>query len=205
MKRIRYAIVAVLAVWMMFSGCGTVDSEDELVYVSKNGQIKTVDVEEFDKAYYSEEAFTAFAKEAVDAYNELQEADAVELEEITVEEGTAKLKMLYQSAADYSNFNEVTLYQGSVAAAISDGYLFDADFSRVEKGEITGKASRTDILAEEGLSVVIIKANTNVKIDGTICYVSAKNVTVTAKDMVTISDEENTSLMTDVCTYIIYK
>ena len=62
-----------------------------------------------------------------------------------------------------------------------------------------------DILAEEGLSVVIIKANTNVMVDGTICYVSTANVTVTDKDTISIYDEENTSLSTDVCTYIIYK
>ena len=49
-------------------------------------------------------------------------------------------------------------------------------------GEVTGSATRSDILAEDGLSVVIIKANTNVKVGGNICYVSSENVTVTDKD-----------------------
>ena len=79
------------------------------------------------------------------------------------------------------------------------------DFSKVEKGEVTGNATRADVLAEEGLSVVIIKANTNVMVEGTICYVSTANVTVTGNDTVAIYDEQNTSLNTDVCTYIIYK
>jgi len=205
MKRIRYAILAVLMLGVSLVGCGPVDSESNLIYISKKGQVQTIDVEEFDKSYYSEEDFKTFAQEAIDVYNKSHEVDAITLTEFTVEEQVAKLKMEYKSVADFSDFNELTLYQGTVAAAVSEGYLFDVDFSKVEKGEVTGSASRTDILAEDGLSVVIIKANTNVQVDGTIHYVSTANVTVTAKDMVSIYDEENTSLTSDVCTYIIYK
>lgn len=205
MKRMRCAILAVLVLGAMFAGCGAVDSESNMVFVDKNGQVVTIDVEEFDKSYYSEEGFKTFAQEAIDEYNRSHEVDAVTLTEFTVTEGVAKLKMEYKSVKDYSAFNEITLYQGSVADAVSEGYLFDVDFSKVEKGEVTGKASKADIFAEEGLKVVLIKANTDVQVDGTICYVSSQNVTVNAKDMVSIYDEENTSLTTDVCTYIIYK
>jgi len=189
----------------MLVGCGPVDSESNLIFISKKGQVQTVDVEEFDKSYYNEADFKAFAQEAIDVYNKSHEVDAITLSEFSVEEGIAKLKMEYKSVADFSNFNEITVYQGSVASAVSEGYLFDVDFSKVEKGEVTGSATRADILAEEGLSVIIIKANTDVQVDGNICYVSTANVTVIAKDTVAIYDEENTSLTTDVCTYIIYK
>ena len=205
MKRIGCAILTVLLFGTMLVGCGPADSESSLIYISKKGRVQTVDVEEFDKSYYSEEDFKTFAQEAIDAYNKSHEVDAITLTEFTVAENVAKLKMEYKSVSDFSNFNEITLYQGSVAAAVGEGYLFDVDFSKVEKGEVTGTATRTDILAEEGLSVVIIKANTDVKVDGNICYVSTANVTVTGKDTVSIFDEENTSLTTDVSTYIIYK
>ena len=205
MKRIGCAILAVLMLGVMLVGCGPADSESNLIYVGKKGQVQTVDVEEFDKSYYSEEDFQTFAQEAIDAYNKSHEVDAITLKEFAVEENVAKLKMEYKSVADFSNFNDITLYQGSIAAAVSEGYLFDVDFSKVEKGVVTGAVTRADILAEEGLSVVVIKANSNVKVQGTICYVSTANVTVTAKDTVSIYDEENTSQATDVCTYIIYK
>lgn len=205
MKKIGCAILAVLMLGSMLAGCGSVDSESSLVYVGKKGNVQTVDVEAFDKSYYSETDFETFAQEAIDTYNMSHEVDAIELTEFTVEEDVAKLKMEYKTVADYSNFNEITLYQGTIAEAVSEGYLFDVDFSKVENGEVTGTATRADILAEEGLSVLVIKANTNVQIDGTIYYVSSANVTVTAKDTVSIYDEENTSLATDVCTYIIYK
>ena len=60
MKRIGCAILAVLMLGMMLVGCGPVDSESNLIYVSKKGQVQTVDVEEFDKSYYSEEEFKTF-------------------------------------------------------------------------------------------------------------------------------------------------
>ena len=205
MKRIGCAILAVLMFGMTLVGCGPVDSESNLIYVNKKGQVQTVDVEEFDKSYYGEEDFKTFAQEAIDAYNKSHEVDAITLKEFTLEENIAKLKMEYKSVTDFSDFNEITLFQGSIAAAVSEGYLFDVDFSKVEKGAVTGKATRADILEEDGLSVVVINANTNVKVAGAICYVSTANVTVTAKDTVSIYDEENTSLITDVYTYIIYK
>jgi len=205
MKRIGCVILVVLTLGTMFAGCATANSESNMIFVGKKGQVQTVDVEEFDKSYYSEADFKAFAQEAIDAYNKSHEVDAITLKEFSVEEDVAKLKMVYKSVEDFSNFNEITLYQGSVTAAVGEGYLFDVDFSKVEKGAITGTATRADILEEDGLSVVIIKANTDVKVDGTIRYVSTANVTVTGKNTVSIYDEENTSLMTDVCTYIIYK
>lgn len=205
MKRIRCAMLAVLILGMLFAGCGSVDSESNMIFVGKKGKVQTVDIEKFDKSYYTEEDFKVFAQEAIDEYNRSHEVDAVTLTEFEVKDEVAKLKMEYKTVSDFSNFNEITLYQGSVTAAVSEGYLFDVDFSKVEKGEVIGNATRADVLAEEGLSVVIIKANTNVMVEGTICYVSTPNVTITGNDTVAIYDEENTALATDVCTYIIYK
>ncbi|MFQ8778726.1 MAG: hypothetical protein ACLR78_16515 [Roseburia sp.] len=71
------------------------------------------------------------------------------------------------------------------------GYDFDTDFAGVDKdGSVTG-VTRGDILAQEDLKVVIIKANTDVKIDGKILYVSCDNVTVTGKDSVSIKGNRN--------------
>ena len=164
MKRIGCAILAVLMVGMLFAGCSSVDSESTMIFVENKGKIQTVDIETFDKTYYSEEDFKTFAQEAIDEYNKSHEVDAITLTEFVVKDEVAKLKMEYKTVSDFSNFNEITLYQGSVTEAVSEGYLFDVDFSKVEKGEVTDTATRADILAEEGLSVVIIKANTNVMV-----------------------------------------
>jgi len=85
----------------------------------------------------------------------------------------------YETVDDYTAFNGVELYEGKIVQALAAGYDFDTDFAGVDKdGSVTG-VTRGDILAQEDLKVVIIKANTDVKIDGKILYVSCDNVTVT--------------------------
>lgn len=105
-----------------------------------------------------------------------------------MEDGTAKLRMDYETVDDYTAFNGVELYEGKIVQALAAGYDFDTDFAGVDKdGSVTG-VTRGDILAQEDLKVVIIKANTDVKIDGKILYVSCDNVTVTGKDSVSIKE-----------------
>lgn len=105
-----------------------------------------------------------------------------------MEDGTAKLRMDYETVDDYTAFNGVELYEGKIVQALAAGYDFDTDFAGVDKdGSVTG-VTRWDILAQEDLKVVIIKANTDVKIDGKILYVSCDNVTVTGKDSVSIKE-----------------
>ena len=61
----------------------------------------------------------------------------------------------------------------------------------MEDGKVTGTATKEEIYSGEDLKVVIIKANRDVKVDGTICYVSSENVkltgqTVSPSGMVTV-------------------
>lgn len=189
----------------MFAGCSSVDSDSTIISVGKKGTVTTIDVDTFDQAYYTEDDFKAFAEEAIHTYNMSHEVDAVTLSEFSVTENVAKLKMEFKSVEDYSSFNDIPLFQGTVVDAVAAGYKFEGTFSAVENGEVTGSATKTEILADANLNVVIIQANTDVQVAGKICYISDRNVTVTAKDTVSIRDEENTSLESDVLTYIIYK
>ena len=205
MKRLGCLMLTVCLLSGMLAGCGSFDSDETIISVGKKGTVTTIDVDTFDKAYYTEEDFKAFAQSAVDTYNMSHEVDAVTLTEFSVVEDVAKLKMEFKTTEDYSGFNGIPLYQGSVVDAVADGYKFDGTFLAVEKGEVTGTAKKSEVLADGELQIVIIQANTDVKVAGKICYVSQENVTVTAKDTVSIRDEENTSLESDVLTYIIYK
>ena len=205
MKRLGCLVLTVCLLSGMLAGCDSFDSDKTIISVGKKGTVTTIDVEDFDKAYYSEEGFKVYAQTAVDTYNMSHEVDAVTLAEFSVTEDVAKLKMEFKSTKDYTGFNGIPLYQGTVVDAVADGYKFDVDFLTVEKGQVTGNAKKADVMADGDLNIVIIQANTDVKVAGKILYVSKENVTVTAKDTVSIRDEENTSLESDVLTYIIYK
>lgn len=205
MKRLRCLMLTVCLLSGMLAGCGSVDSDSTIVSVGKKGMITTIDVEDFEQDYYTEEDFKAFAEDAINTYNMSHEVDAVTLSEFTVTDGVAKLKMEFKSAEDYAGFNGIPLFQGTIVDAVAAGYKFEGTFSAVEKGEVTGSATKTEILADADLKVVIIQANTDVQVAGKICFVSNQNVTVTAKDIVSIRDAENLALESEVLTYIVYK
>ena len=205
MKRLGCLMLTVCLLSGMLAGCGSFDSDTTIISVGKKGTVTTIDVDTFDKDYYTEEDFKSFAQSAIDTYNMSHEVDAVTLSEFSVTDGMAKLKMEFKSVKDYSDFNDIPMFHGTVVDAVAAGYKFEGTFSAVEKGEMTGTATKTEILADANLKVVVIQANTDVKVAGKICYVSNQNVTLTAKDTVSIRDEESASLESDVLTYIIYK
>lgn len=189
MKRSGCVGLTVMICAGMLSGCGSsLEADTNTVYVSKHGKIVTMDVEQLDQSYYDETELKEFVDSAVEEYNTENGKNSVKVDDLTVEDGTAKLRMDYETVDDYAAFNGVELYEGKIVQALAAGYDFDTDFAGVDKdGSVRGVA-REDILAQEDLKVVIIKANTDVKIDGRILYVSCDNVTVTGKDSVSIKE-----------------
>ncbi len=181
--------IAALLCAGMLAGCGkSVEADASLVYVDKKGAVTSVDVESLDVNTYDETEFEAFVDEAVEEYNAVNGKNSVKSEGITVEEGVAKLQMKYKTAEDYAAFNGIEFYAGTVVDSLAAGYTYDTDFVKVEDGTATGTASKQEIYAEEGLKVVIIRANTNVQVEGKICYVSTENVRLAGPDSVSIRD-----------------
>ncbi len=205
MKRRLCIAICILFGAGILSGCGTKLSGDEsVVYVDKKGAITTLDVDVFDQGYYSEEEFKKDMEDFVSSYNEEHGKNAVKVEDFSVEDQKVRLQMKYQTAEDYRNTIGIEMYQGKVVNALAEGYGFDVEFSAVEDGKVTGSAQKTDFYGEGDLKTVIIKANTNVKVEGEICYVSTDHVEVTGTDSVTIGADSD-SLETEIYTYIVYK
>lgn len=192
MKKLACTVMGILLCAGLFSGCGTsLDEDHSVVYVDKKGAVVSLDIEEMNQEYYDEAELETFVDEAIKEYTDANGSGSVKLNRLAVEDGIAKLQMKYKTAEDYTKFNGIELYQGKIVEALAAGYVFDGDFARVEDGVVTGAASKQEIYAEEDLKVVIIKANTDVKIDGTICYVSCDNVKLTGTDSVSIREEYN--------------
>ena len=177
MKRLGCIGLTIMICAGMLAGCGSsLEADTNTVYVSKHGKVVSMDVEQLDQSYYDETELKEFVDSAVEEYNTENGKNSVKVDDLTVEDGTAKLRMDYETVDDYTAFNGVELYEGKIVQALAAGYDFDTDFAGVDKdGSVTG-VTRGDILAQEDLKVVIIKANTDVKIDGKILYVSCDNV-----------------------------
>lgn len=203
MKKSISIIMAVILCAAVFSGCTKkLNVDTDTVYVEKNGTVISGDVEKFDKDHYEETELEDYINEQVEEYTK-KNGKTVSVESYKVEDSKAKLNMKYDSCQDYSDFNGIELYAGTVVKAQAEGYDFDTDFVKVEEKKKGGSVSKSDVLANDNYKVVVVKANIAVKVAGTIMFVSKENTEVTAKDTVTIKSEGANEEA--VLTYIIYK
>lgn len=189
MKRFVRTVLGVLLCGGLLAGCGTsLEGEDSVVYVEQKGAVYSLDVEALDQDYYDETELETYVRDAVEQYTSENGSGSVKLNGLTVENGIAKLNMKYKTTQDYTNFNGIELYQGNIVEAIAAGYVFEGEFAKVEEGKVVGAASKQEIYAQDDLKTVIIRANTDVKVDGQICYVSCENVKLMGTDSVSIRE-----------------
>ena len=122
-----------------------------------------------------------------------------------MEEGVAKLYINYKGYEEYQDFNEVTLFSGTVPQALAEGFDFNTEFTEIKGGEAAGTVSK-DKITDTDAKVIILSEKVDVKVDGTIQYVSSQYTTIKAKDTVSIqlpedaADGEESTLV-----YVVYQ
>ncbi len=189
MKKKAAIIFSVILLIGLAAGCGNkLDVEESTVYVDKKGSVISVDVESFEKDYYDEAELKSYIEEEIENYTSENGKKSVHLEDVAVEDSTATLKLKYASAEDYAKFNGIELYTGTVVKAMAEGYDFNVDFAAVKDGAVTGSVTKDEVIGNDDYKVAIIKANTDVVVDGTIVYVSSENVSVTGENAVSIRE-----------------
>ncbi len=199
MRKIIFACIMILCMGLL-SGCShKTDADVSTVFVEKSGSIVSVDVETLDKEYYNAEELESYITEHVENYTSANK-DTVEMKSFDAEEGSAKLIMEYDSYQDYSGFNGIELYVGSIVTAQAEGYDFDTEFNSAEENT---PVTKEEVISDDDNKVAIIKANVDVRVPGTILYVSAKDTQIKEKDTVSITGTRSNEEAAP--TYIIYK
>jgi hypothetical protein len=187
MKRVITTILALVLCLGILTGCGTsYVTEESTVFVQKNGKVVSTDVESFSSSYDEEELKT-YVETMISEYTQQYGEDTVKLKDVTVADGTATLILEYASPEDYSRFNGIELFVGSIAEALAAGYDFDVDFAAVS-GDTPVESNSSVFIDQDGYKVVIIKTNTNVNVSGNICYVSQENVSLVDKKTISIRE-----------------
>ena len=190
----------------LITGCGkSLEANRDTVYVQKKGTVVSAAIADLDKDYYDEEELKSYIDERVEQYQEEHGKDSVKVDDFSVEEGTAKLFIKYAGCEEYEDFNEVTLFSGTIPQALAEGYDFNAEFTAVEDGKAAGSAD-TKTIVDLDAKVIVLSEKVDVKVDGTVQYVSSQYTTMKEKDTVSIQlpeeveDGEESSLV-----YIIYQ
>ena len=205
-KRMNLFLITVLSLAFL-TACGdTLKVDENTVYVRKNGKIIGAAVEEFDKEYYDEKELETYIQDRVESYLSDHEKKNVKVQDFSVEEGIARLNIKYAGYEDYAEFNGVEMFTGTIVQAMAAGYDFAGTFRKVEDGKLGGSADKDEVTEDSKYKVVILNEKVNVKVDGTILYVSSDYTGLAAKNTVSIKLPEDAMDGEELAlTYIIYK
>lgn len=185
-------ILIITAALCILTGCGGAASASvNTVSIQNDGKIEHTIVEQFDRNYYDADELSEMAKERVDRYNAGTGSITCE----SVESGSGKIvvKMIYQSEADYTKFNNRELFYGTVGQASQSGYTLSGIVS--VDGEAIDDAG-LETFADNHIVIVQTKngEELNVRVyDKILC--GSENLTFSGKKdaLITAADAETLS------------
>lgn len=191
MKRmISISLVCVMIAGLLTACGSSLDADCNTVYVEKKGTIIGASIEKMDKDYYKEDELKEFIDEKVEAYQKEHEKNSVKVSDFSVKDGVAELFMKYAGYEEYQEFNDVTLFAGTVPQALAAGYDFNTEFTKIKDGKASGEVESSEV-TESDYKVVVLSEKIDVKVDGTIKYMSSDFTSIKADDTVSIQLPEN--------------
>lgn len=196
---LRVCVILVLCI--AFIGCGE-DAEEKYRKADKNTLFIASDLtvvctvtDLLDKEYYDAEELRTFIDSEIQKYNYSILTEAVSLIDLSVNETGVRLILKYDSAGHYTAFNQETLFIGTIAEAMEEGYDFDTPFYKYDS---FGEAALADAVYNVSDYVVIMEPTTDMVINapGKIKFIGAD---VEKIDKATAQVKENCR------SYIIYE
>lgn len=196
-KKKTNALLVLLLTMALTSGCGS-ETEESRAELQKDGSVKSVISESFDKPDYDINELQQMVLEESASYNRSVGDSAVSVEKVSEKDGTASVKMTYRSAADYAAFNDGIFFVGSPKEAEEEGYNLNKVLSSTRNPlETVGEA---DILDMDGdVRILITDMKDPVVLDGKAIYTSDNVQTDKKYKTVTLKEESGEPA------YIIYK
>ena len=168
--------VGFLAASAVFSltGCSLPNSnENTTLSVNDAGAVTENIVEAKGSEEYTEDDLKQYIETTVSDYN-TSDGKAVRLESCSVDSSTVSIKLTYASMEDYSGFNHVTAFLGTLAEAEKAGYSMDQNFL-----DRNGSPADPEVLSSRAKEwkVIILSEPVMVKLPDKILY-ATDNVSI---------------------------
>ena len=196
MKLIMKALLPILILSIALTGCSASADSSSLV-LNKKGVITQTIVEEWDQAQYDKKELQDQIENQITEYGQ-----KIELNSIKTKDGKITVKMTYQDLASYVDYNQVTLFQGTVSQCQASGYLLEGDFKDAKSEPV----DRTQVLNIGDKCVVLVfQEPLSVKIPGKILYCSSSLELVSAKEVKASLEENSEDFLLPNPVYVIYK
>lgn len=187
------ACIFIMAVFLTACGNKSLSVDTNTLYIKSDGSVTEASFELLDKDYYDAAELESFVNSEVRDYNYQIFKEAVVVDRVEVLDKVAAAYIDYRSLKDYIAFNELEMFAGTVKEAMDAGYDFETEFLRYDKEE---KAGILDVTKESANKILILDAGLDVRVEGTICFVSSN---------VQKKDKKNVTLTQGGLSYIIYK
>ena len=169
-KRAAAIGVAILMPSIFLFGCGSSGIETTTVNINKDGKVVSTIVEDFGESYYDLKELSDMAAKEVSAYNSEFISEKVFLESSGQNEETKAVTMVisFNSTSDYSHFNQVSLFYGTVREALDKGYSVSEDLVDRD-GKVLGSEGINDNLDKH---IIITNDKTNMVAPYNITYMT---------------------------------
>ncbi len=201
MVKAKYLSVLALAASCvtLLNGCEMLNQEQwvpqepNAISIDKDGQITEIVQETLDESYYNAAELQNLITTEVADYNRKNGEDCITVKTFETEGQSVKLEMVYASAKDYSDFNNVEFYYGSLINAQLEGYLFDVSYKKVRDGVVQGNpVSGSEVIKEMDKQVMVVTAPLEIHVPGSLLYTST-NADILAADVVNATGEQDES------------
>ncbi|MCD7744843.1 MAG: hypothetical protein LUI13_06150 [Lachnospiraceae bacterium] len=165
--------------------------ESDAVSIASDGSVTEMMEDTLDQSYYDVTELESMITSEVAAYNAENGADSIKIESFEHDGTNVSITLWYASCEDYASFNNTEFYCGTMIGAQIEGYLFEADFSRVSEGELTGgTVDYTSVFEDMSAGVVIVQAPMEVHVEeGAVTFIST-NAEMISADTVNANGEQ---------------
>ncbi|MCM1044645.1 MAG: hypothetical protein NC417_03960 [Candidatus Gastranaerophilales bacterium] len=163
MRKHRKALGCLFICFLMLSGCGRAKGpetiEDTTFSIDADGKVTVYLVGYFGRDYYSLSELTNMVKVEASEYNASRGGEPfVEVSQVELLENDSSKAMIlfsYDSADTYSDYNEGSLFYGTVSQAFSDGYALAATpLNNVKDGTLATESYLRQNAAEQHILIL---------------------------------------------------
>ena len=172
-KKGKALIILASLITCLITGCfgGSDDLNDTTLSISSKGEITHHIVESFDKSYYNEDELRTGINEQIEEYcNSKGDDSLIKLQDLKILDGVATADLIFKDCSDYSAFNEVDLFYGTIEEAMEADYPTDVTLKSVEDDETIGKYE-FEALADS--KIIVTGESLIIKAPGKIAYTTA--------------------------------
>lgn len=192
----RRGIRAVTILWVMLLGlCGCAKKEETLtadtdtIILNEEGSVTGYITGEFDENRYSFEDLQAMIDSEIEAYCAQTTEGAIVLDKSELLEGILTVVMTYQSAQDYSDFNQEVFFYGTIEEAVQEGYDLQ-ELSMRDASDLSVTVGREELETMADSYILITEDPSNIRNSRKVMYIGLNDELVNDREVDTNDEEE---------------